>query len=428
MAALCLPLAPDARMRFAAAPGTLVIGLMVAAPAWAEANPWWVGADAQVQSDSNVFRLEADDALPAGRSRSDRRLLTTLRAGLDQPIGRQRVYADAALTDARHSRNDELNHRAHRVRAGLDWSTVGRLSGDVTLGTERGLATYGVDDSSEARFERNLRTQQHAGAKVRLGVVTRWTAQAEIDTHRVRYSQDSANRLEFNQRSAFLGMIYSPTGLSRWGVGLRQGQTDYPNYQAQADGSVLADRAKTRHVELRMQLAPGGVSELNARVGVGRTRYDLAQSRDVDGVTGEASWTWRPTGKLTIDTRLQRDRGEEFNLKDATLASQTVDYSRTSNGLSALAVYALSAKIGLTARAATIHRNLIDTKTDATGTPTTREGRDRTQLLSLGARWNPTRAAEFSCEAARESRHASGDLTSDFSVNSFTCRAALMLR
>lgn len=402
---------------------------LVAAPARAEANPWWFGAGAELSADSNVFRADAGDSLPPGRSRSDQRLSTSVSGGLDQPLGRGRLKASASLVDVRHARNDELDHLGYRVDAGLEWASVGRLSGDVTAQLQRALVTPGVDDTETGRYERNLATRHQAAARVQLGLVTRWSAWLEVDAHRVAYSNAGWADSEYRQSSLHVGLRYSPTALGHWGLGLRSGRTRYPRAQRLADGSEQADRASSRGVELRAKLLPGGVSEFDARIEVGGTDFDRARARNIDGVTGQVGWIWRPSGKLKLETRLQRRRGEDFDQRGLSLSSaQAVNETRTSDGLSVLLTHAWGAKLELSLRAAELRRDLVDTTSDAAGAQVTERGQDRSRLLAVGARWTPWRWIQLGCELSRESRRASGGLSSDFGVNVFSCNGQVTLQ
>lgn len=146
-------------------------------------------------------------------------------------------------------------------------------------------------------------------------------------------------------------------------------------------------------------------------------------------LSGQVRWIWRPSGKLKLETRLQRRRGEDFDQQGLSLSSaQAVNQTRTSDGLSLLLTHAWSAKLALSLRAAELQRDLVDTTTDAAGAQVTERGQDRSRLLAVGASWTPWRWIQLGCELSRESRRAGGGLSSDFGVTVFSCRGQVTLQ
>jgi hypothetical protein len=127
---------------------TLVAALLLAnllvhaGPVWAEASPYTLGASQTVTYDSNLLRLSNGQAVPDGYSRADTVYTTALIAGLDQPIGRQRVYANATLRANRLSKNRIYDNEGYALAGGLDWSTVNRPAGQRRLPAGPGDAVH----------------------------------------------------------------------------------------------------------------------------------------------------------------------------------------------------------------------------------------------------------------------------------------------
>ena len=95
-------------------------------------NPYYLGVSQAITHDSNVTRS------PNGPS--DTYSSTSLLGGFDQPIGRQRLFGNASISANRYMDQDQLNNTSYNLSGGLDWQTVGDLSGNLNGGIGRFLA------------------------------------------------------------------------------------------------------------------------------------------------------------------------------------------------------------------------------------------------------------------------------------------------
>ena len=95
---------------------------------------------------------------------------------------------------------------------------------------------------------------------------------------------------------------------------------------------------------MRGALQPTGSSDLDARLGLGRTRYDSATTRNVSGLFGSLAWTWRPTGRLRLQTRWSRDPSQDSYFLDNFFSRGTLSYDRVATTLQVRADLALSGK------------------------------------------------------------------------------------
>ena len=111
-------------------------GRQISAGAAAQTSPWYLGASLALTHEDNVYRLPDGVATPAGVSKADTITTASLLAGLDQPIGRQRLYGTASLRDNRFDRNRVLDNQGYALRAGLDWATGERIAGTLDLRAE----------------------------------------------------------------------------------------------------------------------------------------------------------------------------------------------------------------------------------------------------------------------------------------------------
>lgn len=402
--------------------------MLLAGAAAAQTSPWYIGAAQTVTHESNVYRLADGQPAPAGVSKSDLIASTSLLAGLDQSFGRQRVYGNASLRSSKFQDNEVLDNEGYALRAGLDWSTADRLSGNLDLRADRNLARFNTDTEIGLLTRQNVEQSHQLSAAVRLGVVTEYTAEATLEHRTVDYSAPEYDERENRQTAAALGLRWRPAGGTVLGAGLRHVRGEYPRFQPLAGGGFLADRYTRNGLDLVGGLDLSGASRVEARATLGRTRYEQADQRGFSGVTGSLSWDWRPTAKLRLLSRLARDSGQDSSYSNDSLVDGIVDYSRTTTALTLRADYAASAKIRLTAGLNLAQRDLVRTLPPDALIPADARGRERLVELSFGATWEPTRSLVFGCDAGHEQRSVSGTLSLPYSAGRLGCYGQVFLR
>lgn len=404
---------------------TLAAGL-----ATAETSPYYLGVSQGFSHDSNVYRLGDSSSLPTGLQRSDTISTTSLLAGLDQPLGRGRLFGSAALRANRFSDNDGLNNQSYNANVGLDWASVNHLSGTLSAAATQNLARFNPDNDVPTVFRKNVERTNQFDARVRLGVVTRWTAEVDVGWRQVDYSADEFNSREYGQSVLSAGLRYNPSGALTLGAFVRYTDGKFQHYKALGNGAFQADDYKRKDLDLTGAWVPSAASTLNARLTLSRVDHSEAVRRDFSGATGLLRWQWKPSGKLAFNTVLSRDTGEETAFLDygtsQILASDA--FSKTITQLRFNADYELSAKVQLGAGTAWTRRALADTFTFAGGAALPREGRDTGTSLSLNARWTPLRSLQLSCDVSRDRRTAAGALSDAYSVTVYGCTGQFMLQ
>jgi hypothetical protein len=401
-------------------------------PAWAlaETSPWYVGVSQAFTHDSNVYRIGQSTVLPAHLQRSDSYASTSLLAGLDQPIGRQRLFGNVALRTNRFKDNESLDNESYNALLGADWATVNRLSGTLSAAATQNLARFNPDRDVPTVLSKNTERTQQLDAKVRLGVVTRWTGEASFSWRKVDYSADEYRSREFEQKAVSAGARYAPSNLLSLGAFLRRTEGRYDRYRSLTSGGFAADRYDRNDLDFTGSWSPSAASTLSGRISLSQTEHSEALRRDFSGATGLVRWQWKPTGKLRVNTSLSRDTGEENTFLDfgstQTLASES--FSRTTTALRLQTDYELTSKIQLGAGAGYSRRSLADTFSFGNGTPIPRDGRDATSSYSLNARWLPTRSLQLSCDVSRDRRTASGGLSDAYSVTIVGCAGQFLLQ
>ena len=387
---------------------TLLVGLACSAGASAQDSqrPYHVGVKQDITHESNVLNAAS------GGETSDTISTTTLFGGLNIPFGRQRFFANASVFHQGFSQIKARNNNGYDVGAGLDWSTIERLSGKLSLNSYRRQADYfvgGIVPVSLSNIERSSDVQ----ASIRWGLDSLLALEAGLGGRQVAFSAPEFAAREYHQNNASLGLTYRPSGILTLGTGVSAHRT---TYEVAAPGQSAADRSKRQDVYLTANWVPTGASSVNARINIGKTEYDLASFADFSGATGSLAWLWKPTGLLNLTTTLSRDTGQESGLQRLIAGApvSASDFSRVTNALQVRADYELTGKIQMNAALGYSRRSLVDGFTGVAGS-------DNTTALSLGARWAALRTLTLGCNVSRESRSASGTGSADYDNNRFGC-------
>jgi hypothetical protein len=412
--------------------------LALAGSASAQSSPWYLSGLLSLTQDDNLLRLGDGQEPLAGQSRSDTLSSTALIAGLDQPILRQRVQASLTLRDNRFARNDRYDNQSYSGNASLDWTTVERISGQLSVGSSRALSTFNTDVIG-LLAQKNFVTTQGANASASVGVITEWSLEVSAGLRRVRNSLDlaSVQAQNLDQQNAAVGLAWRPGPALETSLSVREVRGQFPTFRAVADG-FEDDRFTQRGVDLGARWHPSGASLLDARFGTGQTQYLRGGDRDFDSISGSLGWTWRATGKLSLSTRLAREKGQDnyptfvrvalgFFLVDAPAVQsdlRTIDTLRAQLDWATTAKLALSSSVQLTRRdVASRTRTVFDgvLRGEAVGT-------DETTIMTLGARWAPYRWSLLGCDLRHETRRASGNVTSGLKGTSLGCYAQATMR
>ena len=220
-------------------------------------EPYYLGVSQAFARDSNLFRLPDGYPTPtSAKSRSDAISTTSLLAGLDRSLGRQRLRGSATLQHNRFRDNDQFDNDGHGLNLVLDWETLNRLSGNVSLASNRSLRRFDPSETSVAS-ERNVETVKVADATVRLGVVTRATVEANVNHREVDYSSARYADREYKQTAESIATRYRPAAATTVGVGLRFTQGHY----ARGD-----DRYDRRDIDLTGRWEPGDGTSVSGRL------------------------------------------------------------------------------------------------------------------------------------------------------------------
>jgi hypothetical protein len=396
----------------------------------AETTPYFVGLSQGITYESNSLRLDAGQTPPEGLKFADNVYVTSLLGGFDQPYGRQRGYGNLSLRQITYAGNTGRNNQAYTGVLGLDWSTVERISGSLSVNANRALSS--ADGLGLALInEKNFESSQGLDARIAMGLVTEYSLEAGFGHRSVRNSLQNRAVLarDFDQDSASVGGRWRPSTAASLGLALRETRGRYPKFRQIADGSFLVDRFKQQSIELSGTTTPTGASSFDARLAQSKTRYDLNQARDYAGLTGSLGWNWQATGKLRLATRLSRDTGQDsFSVVQFGVPGRA-DYARVNDSLRLQADFEVSAKIALSSSWQSTQRTLSQLASDAGKTSDSgRSGKDLTHQFTLGARWSPYRTTVISCDGSIERRSAQGELSNALRNSTFGCAGQFQLQ
>jgi hypothetical protein len=379
-------------------------------------EPYYLGASQAFTRDSNLFRLPDGTPTPgSAQSRSDVISTTSLLAGLDRSFGRQRVRGSATLQHNRFRDNEQFDNDGHGLNLVLDWETLNRLSGNVSLASNRSLRRFDPSETNVAS-ERNVETVKLADATVRLGVVTRATVEASVNHREVDYSSARYADREYKQTAGSIGGRYRPAAATTVGAGLRFTKGRYARFD---------DRYERRDIDLTGRWEPGDGTVVSGRLSYGKTEYDRVTQRNYSGPSAVFGVLWQPTGKIRLTGRAARDTGQDSAFVERELIgfgaeTLVVDYSRVTTSAKLQAVYLATAKTQLQVSASHARRSLV-TQTDSILGSATREGSDRVTQWQIGPTWMPSRGLQFGCDLTHERRSARGFGSSPYRANGASC-------
>jgi hypothetical protein len=397
--------------------------------AMADSRPWYVGASQRLAYESNLYRIDSSTAL-GNLSRSDTLSSTSLVAGLDQPLGRQRLYGNATLSVNRYSHNDYLNANSYSLAGGLDWATIDRISGNLSMVASRNQRSFNLDSGPE-RLEtrKNDESLAQIDTTVRVGVVTRLTMEATLGYRSVGYSAPEYAGSQYQQSRASLGLRYRP-GIATLGASLSLADSRYENSPLQAATGQAAEKLRRSSLDFTADWPVSGSSSVYARLSPTRAAYDQFTQRDFSGLTGALKWNWLPTGKLSVETRLVHDISQDSNFETfgGPVVIGTSNTDRTATELRMAVGYELTAKTALNAALTASHRRLEQTANVSGLAVVTASGSDATTTLSIGARWTALRSVQLGCDVMRDQRAAQGGLSQDYRASVVSCYGRFTLQ
>lgn len=400
--------------------------------AWAaDPNPYYIGVSQAITHDSNALRT------PGGPS--DTYSTTSLVGGFDQPIGRQRIYANATVGYNKYRNLDSQDNTSYGATAGWDWATIEKLSGNFRVNANQSLASlngnFGATTTPTTR--RNLLKTDQLAATLRWGGEGLLSLESSYAHSRVRYSAPEARTSESSADSLSLGLYYRPSPDLKLGTAVRYVRTDSPFAVPLASGGFESNTGTVRYLDLLADWRPTAQTGLNGRVSYTRQSNSNFGGRDFSGLTGSLAGRYAPTAKLGFTASIGRDVGSNAQYYNYTATTGPVtqtlsglaENSQTTDSINLGATYEVTSKIGATAGYTYRRSKLIDSV--GGGSAATQERTDNFSNVSLGANYAYARYLSFACSVAHESRRIGGTPVVagiSYGANVVGCSAQLTLR
>jgi hypothetical protein len=376
-------------------------------------RPWNVGLSQDVTYYTNALNSSGSSEV------GDTVWTTTLSGGVNVPFGRQRAYANGGLSYTRYSDLNGLDGQGYNLAAGLDWATVGNLSGNLTANAGRRQADFNTGVSTVSL--KNNESYEELRGRALLGGVGLLGIEGTLGWRRVNFSAPEFDSREYEQSSASAGVIYRPSSALTLGTGL---SAQYSDYDVPSFGQAEPDTSSRRDLYVTAEWVATGASTVGTRLNFGKTDYERPNAEDFSGVTGSLYWQWRPTGRTAVTTTLSRDTGQESGFQSLVNGGRTrltaTDFSRVTNIAAVSANYELTGKIVLTGALSYARRSLVDSISG-------RSGNDNTTVTSLGANWSATRIITVGCRVGHETRSASGFGSFEYSGSNVGCQGSVTL-
>ena len=396
-------------------------------------SPYYIGASEAITHDSNVYRI------PSGPG--DTYSTTSVFGGFDQRISRQRVFGIATVGLNRYYDQSKLDNTSYDLAAGLNWETIGKLSGDVKVGLKQLLAAPAAS-AGQPIADRNLAKTQTIAAHGRWGGGSLLSLEGGYDWSSLDYSAPEHASSESTWESGSLALFYRPGGALRLGAGVHIDRTRTP--KALFDpvaGTYQSNTVHGRNIDLLADYNLSDYFIANARLSFTHQTNSALEGANFSGVTGQIGAKWRPTSRLSFNGYLARDAGFDSAFGSnpnvtlpgggnggVTPSTALYENNRITNMLDLGASYSVTAKIDATAGAHYSRATVVVTSSaGAAGTPLP-EAIDVMKSAYVGVDYAFLRSWSAACRLGRETRTVSGGVSYAYASNSIGCSTKLVFR
>jgi hypothetical protein len=396
-----------------------------AASGASDPNPYYLGVSQAVTYDSNVTRS------PNGPS--DTYSSTSLLGGFDQPIGRQRLFGNASVSVNRYMDQDQLNNTSYSASGGLDWQTIGDLSGSLNGGVGRFLAAPAASGLVPTT-NRNVGDTKNFNAVARWGGAGRLSVEGSYGYSDVEYSAPEYVTSNSKTDSGSLGLFYRPGGNLRLGIAGRLTKTRTPQAFVLVGGGFQSNDVKSKNLDFLVDYELTGLLTTNARISYTKQTNSGITDADFSGVTGTISLNYRPTAKLSFTGYAARDVGFNSSLYSTvgiifldpttpilTPISGLSQSNQITNSVGLNVAYLATAKVTANASVRYARARLITTLVTPGSNQAAPDTTDVLKTAQLGAIWAISRNWSLTCNVAREMRDVSGAVVYDYTANSIGC-------
>jgi exopolysaccharide biosynthesis operon protein EpsL len=292
--------------------GKALVAAAVAA-AFAPLSSWALFGDRveiwaaeNVTHDSNVLRLskQLNPLLANATQRGDTVDSTHLGASLNATFSQQHVTAEYTWFKSRYRYFKDFDFSGHTARADWQWVLNPGFKGTLGYNESEGLSSFA---NIQNRLP-DLVTSRSAYATANWMATPRYRASSGLLAVQTRHSNEQRKVNDIDLVTGEVGLAYVTPLDNSFGVVTRVETGRLP--RGTALGGVPFDNAYRQYgVGATVAWTPSGHSRLDGRVEAVSRKYDQATQRNYSGPIVKATYTWTPTGKLTVVAALSRDVG-----------------------------------------------------------------------------------------------------------------------
>ena len=393
----------------------MAAALSAVGSAHAEELPLYLTLSQGLTRDSNLLRDNSD-------RRRDTISTTTVAAGINKAYGRQNYRVSASASHNAYGDNKQFDNDGYAVSAEVASEVGANFKVTLNAGASQFLPNF---EDQFNRNGRNTERNRQASVDVRYGLYGRWSVNAGASYNKVDYQiTESENK---TSNSVFAGVRYLPSDLAYIGLTLYRTDTELPG-RVLFGGTRVGENIERTSLNLDTVWQVTGFSRLSGRLGVTSEKHPQDRRRDFDGLTGSASWTFTPAGKVSYALSWVRDTNNEGGgTYGSPIGRLYASNKRLTNSLSATATYQATAKIKL--NAGYTHAQYdedSDLVLEGVLPVSSNEQTGRYNAVSLGVSYQPIRSVGLGCDVQRYDRTQSV-FSRAYDGNSVACRASFTI-
>jgi hypothetical protein len=394
-------------------------------------TPYYIGASQGFTHDTNVYQI------PSGPG--DNYSSTSLLAGFDQRLSRQRVFGTANVSLNRYQDQTQLNNTSYDLAAGLAWETLYNLSGSLNATLDQHLSAPAANVNSPQAI-RNIARRQGVSGVARWGGVSIFTLEGTLGYSSLDYSAPQYVTSDSRQEYGSLGLYYRQSPLLRLGVAVRLDRARTPQAFQQPDGTFLSNQVNGRHLDFLADYELTGSLSANARLSYTRqTNSNAASDADFSGLTGDLRLSYRATAKLGFSLSAARQAGFDATASGSPVPVDTTtpattpvagfyENNRVTNSLGLGATYEATSKINVNAGLNYARARVVSTLSTTTGTVGSADVVDAQRSATLGVTYAIARPWLLGCNLTYDKRDVSGAVAYTYDATSIGCSARFTWR
>lgn len=321
----------------------VALASLVAGSAWAgdEDSPLSLTLSQTVNHDSNFTRNDLD-------RHSEITGTTAIEARLNKEYGRQNYRGGLKLYKQKYHNYGQRDNDGKQANfsltseVGADWIVSGNTSYSETLNPIQN------NNTGEDRLAKNIVKYRDGGLDVQFGNGGAVAVIGSIGGYKRNFSIASQQYQNASQSSGGLRVVYYPTDLLNYSLGVSQETTKYPN-------NPSYDETKDRDINFSTNWQVTGLSNLSATLTRRSTSYVPANLAGNKSWTGAFNWQYSPQGIFLYKVGLTRSTGADRSKTEGLLlvnnryaTASEVNSDTVTTALNASATADLTGKLSLT--------------------------------------------------------------------------------